>query len=42
MHRKDAKGIISCQGNTEAIEGDHARIEYEAVIQYKKPPKGNS
>ena len=42
MHRKEAKGIISCRGNTEALEADHARIEYEAVIQYKKPPKGNS
>jgi hypothetical protein len=42
MHRKESKGIISCRGNNEALEADHARIEYEAVIQYKKPPQGNS
>ena len=42
LQRKEAKGIIFCRGNTDPLEADHARIEYEAVIQYKKPVKGKS
>ena len=41
-HKKEAKGTIVCHGIADALEADHARIEYEAVIKYKKPPKGNS
>lgn len=38
-HRKAGKGTIVCRGEADAVEADHARIEYEAVIKYKKPLK---
>jgi hypothetical protein len=29
-------GALNCSGTADAVESDHARIEYAAVIQYKR------
>jgi hypothetical protein len=41
-HRKEGKGTIACCGKADAVDDDHARIEYEAVIKYKKQLKSYS
>lgn len=35
-HKKMKSGALNCSGTADAIESDHARIEYAAVIQYKR------
>ncbi|MDP2278722.1 MAG: hypothetical protein Q8K51_10915 [Nitrospirota bacterium] len=35
-HKKMKNGSLDCSGTADAIESDHARIEYETVIQYKR------
>ncbi|MCX5716877.1 MAG: hypothetical protein NTW44_00920 [Nitrospirae bacterium] len=35
-HKKMRNGSLNCSGTADAVESDHARIEYETVIQYKK------
>jgi excinuclease UvrABC ATPase subunit len=35
-HTKVKKGVIVCQGTVDPLAPEHARIEYETVIQYKK------
>ena len=35
-HKKVRKGSLDCSGTADAIESDHARIEYETVIRYKR------
>ena len=35
-HKKMKSGSLDCSGTANAIESDHARIEYAAVIQYKR------
>ena len=35
-HKKMKNGSLDCSGTADAIESDHARIEYAAVIQYKR------
>jgi hypothetical protein len=41
-HKKEGKGSIICHGKADAVDPEHARIEYAAVIKYKKTPSGNS
>lgn len=38
-HKKMKKGAIVCHGNVDARASDHASIDYETVIQYKKVQK---
>jgi len=38
-HKKIKKGALSCCGKVDTLEGDHASIEYETVIQYKSLTK---
>lgn len=35
-HKKTKKGSIICHGTVDALNSEHARIEYETVIQYKR------
>lgn len=35
-HKKMKKGSLNCSGTADALESNHARIEYETVIQYRK------
>ena len=38
-HTKVRKGALVCHGNVDDLPSEHASVEYEAVIQYKKVPK---
>jgi hypothetical protein len=40
--KKEGKGSITCCGKLDVLEPDHASIQYEAAIRYKKSPKDNS
>jgi len=37
---KARKGSLICHGNVDALPSEHASIDYETVIQYKKASKG--
>ena len=41
-HKKVKKGALVCCGKVDTLEDDHARIEYETVIQYKSASKNNA
>lgn len=41
-HNKMRNGSLNCSGTADAIESDHARVEYKTVIQYKKVSKVKS
>ena len=36
IHKKLKKGVLACCGNIDALASDHASIEYETMIEYKK------
>lgn len=36
IHKKLKKGVLVCCGNIDALASDHASIEYETMIEYKK------
>ncbi len=40
-HKKVKKGAVSCLGNVDTHPSEHASIEYETLIQYKKVLKVN-
>ena len=35
-HKKTVKGQLICRGKTDASSRDHASVDYEIAIQYKK------
>jgi hypothetical protein len=36
------KGALSCCGRIDALDSDHASVEYEIVIEYGDPGKGEA
>ncbi|MCL4457741.1 MAG: hypothetical protein M1147_00790 [Nitrospirae bacterium] len=40
-HKKVKKGAVSCLGNVDTHPSEHASIEYETIIRYKKVLKVN-
>jgi len=40
-HKKVSKGALVCCGNVDALASEHASIEYETVIEYKKVSKNS-
>jgi hypothetical protein len=41
-HKTVKKGALVCHGSIDTLAPEHAHIEYETVIQYKKASKANS
>ncbi|MFZ3122665.1 MAG: hypothetical protein WA104_04770 [Thermodesulfovibrionales bacterium] len=41
-HKKMRNGSLNCSGTSDDIGSDHARIEYETVIRYKRGSTVNS
>ncbi len=41
-HKKLKKGNFVCKGKIDSIASNHAHIEYEAVIQYRRGKNGSA